>query len=102
MLPNNENKKEINIGNGFIDIKSAIIVKLNETFIVYTENGPKQLTVEISADLNTIEEKYHEVFLNVLSAKYLNRVSFGDNPFSECKPPEKRKWYQFWKYKITI
>jgi hypothetical protein len=60
------------------------------------------LTVDISADLNTIEEKYHEVFLNVLSAKYLNRVSFGDNPFSKCKPPEKRKWYQFWKYKLII
>jgi hypothetical protein len=102
MIQNNENNKEINTGNGFIDIKSAVIIKLNETFIVHTEDGPKQLTVDISADLNTIEEKYHEVFLNVLSAKYLNRVSFGDNPFSKCKPPEKRKWYQFWKYKLII
>ena len=99
MFNNNENKNEINTGNGFIDIKSAIIVKLNETFIVHTENGQKELIVEITADLNTIEEKYHEVFLNVLSAKYSNRVSFGDNPFSECKPLKKRKWYEFWKNK---
>jgi hypothetical protein len=99
MFDNNENKNEINTGNGFIDIKSALIVKLNETFIVHTENGSKELTVEISADLNTIEEEYHEVFLNVLSSKYLNRVSFGENPFSECKPLKKRKWYQFWKNK---
>jgi hypothetical protein len=99
MFDNNEKKNEINTGNGFIDIKSALIVKLNETFIVHTENGSKELTVEISADLNTIEEEYHEVFLNVLSSKYLNRVSFGENPFSECKPLKKRKWYQFWKNK---
>lgn len=99
MFNNNENKNEINTGNGFIDIKSAIIVKLNETFIVHTENGQKELIVEITADLNTIEEKYHEVFLNVLSAKYSNRVSFGDNPFSECLNNKKRKWYQFWKNK---
>ena len=57
MFNNNENKNEINTGNGFIDIKSAIIVKLNETFIVHTENGQKELIVEITADLNTIEEK---------------------------------------------
>ena len=99
MFNNNENKNEINTGNGFIDIKSAIIVKLNETFIVHTENGQKELIVEITADLNTIEEKYHEVFLNVLSAKYSNRVSFGDNPFYECLNNKKRKWYQFWKNK---
>lgn len=99
MFNNNENKNEINTGNGFIDIKSAIIVKLNETFIVHTENGQKELIVEITADLNTIEEKYHEVFLNVLSAKYSNRVSFGDNPFSECLNNKKRKWYEFWKNK---
>ena len=97
MLPNNENKKEINTGNGFIDIKSAIIVKLNETFIVQTDEGSVELNVSISADLNEIEPKYHEILLNVLSAKYLNRVSFGDNPFSQAKPIEKRKWYQFWK-----
>ena len=76
---NNENNTEINTGNGFIDIKSSTIVKLNEMFIVQTEEGAVGLKVEIIADFNAIEPKYHEVFLNVLSAKYLNRV-FGPNP----------------------
>jgi hypothetical protein len=98
----NPNEREINYGNGYVDIKSSTIVKLNELFIVHSEDGPVELRVEISADFNTIDEKYHEIFLNVLSSKYLNRVSFGDNPFSECKPLKKRKWYQFWKSKYFI
>jgi hypothetical protein len=101
-MSNNENNTEINTGNGFIDIKSSTIVKLNEMFIVQTEEGAVGLRVEIIADFNAIDPKYHEVFLNVLSSKYLNRVSFGDNPFSECKPFVKRKWYQFWKYKLIV
>jgi hypothetical protein len=36
----------------------------------------------------------------MLTSKYLNKVSFGDNQFSECKPPLKRKWWQFWKADI--
>ena len=36
-------------------------------------------------------------YLFMLSVKYLNRVSFGDNPFSQCLPAPKRRWYQFWK-----
>lgn len=95
-----ENENEINTGNGFIDIKSSIIVRLNELFIVQTDEGSVELNVSISADLNEIEPKYHEILLNVLSAKYLNRVSFGDNPFSQSKPIQKRKWYQFWKNKL--
>jgi len=35
----------------------------------------------------------------MMSAKYLGRVSFGDNPFSQCQPIPKRRWYQFWKPK---
>jgi hypothetical protein len=75
------------------------IVKLNECFVVYTEEGPVELMVDISADFKTIDPKYHEIFFNVISAKYLNKVSYGDNPFSECKPIENRKWYEFWKIK---
>lgn len=99
---NNPNEREINYGTGYVDIKSSTIVKLNELFVVHDEDGPVELRVEISADFNTIDKKYHEIFLNVLSSKYLNRVSFGDNPFSDCKPMKKRKWYQFWKTKYFI
>ncbi len=63
------------------------------------DKGTLSLNVDISADFGTIPKEYHEVFLNMVSAKYLGRVSFGDNPFSQCQPAPKRKWYQFWKSK---
>lgn len=95
--PCNPNEKDVTFEYGYINIKTSTIVKLNETFIVDTEDGPVYLNVEISSDFKLIDEKYHELFFNVLSSKYLNRVSFGKNPFSECKPMKKRKWYEFWK-----
>ena len=64
------------------------------------KNSDKQLKIE--ADFDTIPEKYHEVFLNMLSAKYLDTVSFGDNPFSMCVPPPKKKWWQFWRANVNI
>ena len=48
-------------------------------------------------DLNQVDEKYHEVFVNMLTSKYLGVASFGDNPFSKCEPPSKKKWWQIWK-----
>ena len=65
---NNPNEREINYGTGYVDIKSSTIVKLNELFVVHDEDGPVELRVEISADFNTIDKKYHEIFLNVLSS----------------------------------
>lgn len=93
---------EFHVGNGsYINMQTSSIVKLNEQFVIYTEDGPITLTTEISADFNKIDKKYHEIFFNVLSSKYLNKVAFGDNPFSECRPIIKRKWYQFWKPKYV-
>jgi hypothetical protein len=60
------------------------------------------LDIKIEADFDTIPKKYHEVFLNMISTKYLDSVSFGDNPFSLCQPPPKKKWYQFWKASVNI
>lgn len=93
---------EFHLGNGdFINMKSSQIVKLKEQFIIYTPDGPITLNVDVSADFAEIPEKYHEIFFNVLSSKYLNKVNFGDNPFSECRPVVKRKWWQFWKPKYA-
>lgn len=97
-----ENASEHHIGSGaYMNIKTSAIVKLNEQFVIYTEDGPVTLTVEVSADFAKIDKKYHEIFFNVLTSKYLNKVSFGDNPFSECRPMVKRKWWQFWKTKYV-
>jgi len=97
-----QNKEtEINLGSGKnMEMKSSRLVTTYQTLYLITEDkGTPSLSVEISADFDTIPEEYHEVFLNMMSAKYLGRVSFGDNPFSQCQPAPKRKWYQFWKSK---
>jgi hypothetical protein len=90
---------EIFLGGGSnLNIQTSKNVQLRETLILF--NGieePIELDVKIIADFNTIPEKYHEVFLNIMSSKYYNKVSFGDNPFSQCVPPKKKKWWQIWK-----
>lgn len=88
-----------NINSDYINIKQATIITLNETFKLITDDGVILIDTTIQSDLANIPEKYHEVALNILTAKYLNKVSFGDNPFSECKPIVKRKWWEFWKSK---
>jgi hypothetical protein len=92
---------EINLGGGSnLDMRSVRIVETHQTlYLTTTDKGTLTLSVNISADFGTLPEEYHEVFLNMISAKYLGRVSFGDNPFSQCQPAPKRKWYQFWKSK---
>ena len=96
-------KKETDIylgGGSNINIKTASIVSVQNILKLITPNdGSIQLDIKIEADFDTIPAKYHEVFLNMVSAKYIDSVSFGDNPFSLCQPPPKKKWYQFWKSK---
>lgn len=89
-------KEEINLGSDYINIKASTIVRLNENFVVFTEEGPITLEVDIHADFEKIPEKYHEIFLNVLTSKYLNKVSYGQNSFSKCNPIVKKKWWEFW------
>jgi len=92
---------DLHIGNGsYISMQTSNLVKTQEQFIMYTEDGPISLTVDIVADFATIDKKYHEIFFNILSSKYLNKASFGNNPFSECRPIVKRKWWQFFKPKF--
>jgi hypothetical protein len=55
------------------------------------------LNIKVEVDLNQVDEKYHEVFVNMLTSKYLGITSFGDNPFSKCEPSKKKKWWQIWK-----
>ena len=89
-----------NLGNDYVNVKASSTVKLNEGFTVFTQEGPIQLSVDIIADFADIPEKYHEVFMNVLTSKYINKVSYGENPFSQCKPIIKRKWWQIFKPKF--
>jgi hypothetical protein len=93
---------DFHVGNGsYLNLKTSSVVKLQEQFIIYSEDGPISIVVDVSADFAKIDKKYHEIFFNVLSSKYLNKVAYGDNPFSECKPTVKRKWWQFWRTKYV-
>lgn len=97
-LERNSVNKEISFGvENFYSVKSSTLVKLHESITLLTETGSKTLMVEITSDFDTIPSEYHEVFLNMLTSKYLNRVSYGDNPFSNCTPMKKKRWWQFWR-----
>jgi hypothetical protein len=74
----------------------------NSLKLITPNDGAITLDIKIEADFDTIPKKYHEVFLNMVSAKYIDSVSFGDNPFSQCIPQPKKKWYQFWKASVNI
>jgi spore coat protein CotF len=94
--------KEVFLGNGNnLNIQTSQIVELKETLVlldtVTGENEAIELNVSITADFSTIPEKYHEVFLNMMTAKYYNRTSFSHNPFSQCLSTKKKHWYQFWR-----
>ena len=90
---------EIYLGGGCnINIRTASIVSVqNSLKLITPEDGVINLDIKIEADFDTIPKKYHEVFLNMVSSKYIDSVSFGNNPFSQCLPPKKKKWYEFWK-----
>jgi len=93
----NENEIYLGGGKNIMMVKSQL-VKCHDTLTLVTpEDGAIQLNINIEADFDKIPEKYHEVFLNMLSAVYLKTTSFGDNPFSNCLPTPKRKWYKVWK-----
>jgi hypothetical protein len=97
-----QSKTEYSLNADSILVKASTIVTLNEYFEVLTEDGPIDVKTTIQCDFLDIPEKYHEVVLNMLTVKYLNKVSFGNNPFSQCKPIVKRKWWQFWKKEYIL
>jgi hypothetical protein len=96
-----ENKNEIHLGLGsHLNIQTSKLVSINDSLILVTVNGtegPIELNVKIEADFNTIPEKHHEVFLNIMTARYYGKVSLEDNLFSRCLPAPKKRWFQFWK-----
>jgi hypothetical protein len=90
--------KEINLGGGNnMIVATSKLVSLHETLVVVHNGKSTHLDVKIEADFNSIPESFHEVFLNVMTSKYSSCVSFGDNPFSQCVPTSKKRWWQFWK-----
>ena len=87
------------LGSEYVLLKSRYDVRIPQVFNLNSDDGPITLEFEVVADFNKIPEKYHEIFLNMLTSKYLDHVSFGDNPFSQCNPPKKRRWWQIFRRK---
>ena len=91
------NMTEYNLQSDNISVRASTVVSLNEYFTLTTLDGSIDLKVDIKADFADIPTQYHEVLLNMLTSKYINKVSFGHNPFSSCQPPINKKWWQLWK-----
>lgn len=89
---------EINLGQGSnYLVATARNVTMREHLTVVHNGKEITLDVKIEADFDSIPEAYHEVFLNIMTSKYYNKASFGDNPFSQCVPAKTKKWWQWWK-----
>ena len=92
-------ESEIFLGGGNnMSMKSSRLVSTYQTLhLTTTDDGTISMNIKIEADFDSIPEEYQEVFMNMFSAKYLDNVSFGDNPFSLCIPTPKKRWFQLWK-----
>jgi hypothetical protein len=90
----NEEQKELALGTSYLSMQPTCVVKLKETFTIYTENGEINLDVDVTADMVNIPEEYREIFLNMLTTKYLNKVTFTQNIFSKPLPPKKVTWWR--------
>ena len=91
-------QEEIFVGySTHINVQTAQLVTLLDTLTVMDGNKAIELNIKIEANFNDIPEKYHEIFFNVMSSRYYGKVSFTNNPFSECIPLPKKRWWQFWR-----
>lgn len=84
----------------YLNVQSTLEVTLDQRMLLFTADGAIEVTMIIKSDLKDVPEKYREVVLNMITSKYLNKVSFSDNPFSICKEPHKAYWWEFWKWKF--
>jgi hypothetical protein len=90
--------KEVNLGSGNnMLVTTAKLVSLNETLVVLHEGRSIELNVTVQANFAEVSDIYHEVLFNMMTSRYTSRASFGDNPFSQCVPISKKRWWQFWK-----
>jgi hypothetical protein len=90
----NEEQKELSLGTSYLLMQPTCVVKLKELFTIYTPDGEVSLEVDVTADMVQIPEEYREIFLNMLTTKYLNKVTFTNNIFSKPLPPRKLSWWR--------
>ena len=98
-MKNKESEIFLGAGNNMSMKSSRLVTTYQVLYLTTPEDGTVSMSIKIEADFDTIPEQYQEVFMNMISVKYLDSVSFGDNPFSQCLPAPKRRWWQIWKSK---
>ena len=90
--------KEQHLGSGNnTTFEISKLYTINNTIVVKDKGDFIDLNVKIQVDLSQVDDKYHEIFVNMLTSKYLDVASFGNNPFSQCELVVKKNWWQFWK-----
>ena len=90
--------REQHLGSGNnTTFQTAKLYTINNTIVVKDKGDYIDLNVKIQVDLSQVDDKYHEIFVNMLTSKYLDVASFGNNPFSQCEPVVKKHWWQFLK-----
>jgi len=93
-------KSELYIGDGnTLVVKSSYVVELNDELKLLTsDHSSVNLNVKISANFEKVPDEYHQVFLQMMSARYGGSINCYDNitPF-EIPKPKKKKWYQIFK-----
>jgi hypothetical protein len=92
-------ESEIYLGGGknLVMTTSKLVTCYETLTLVVNGKGRIPLEVKIQADFDTVPKEYHEIFLNMMTAKYLKATSFSDNPFSQCRPTPEKQWYEIWK-----
>jgi hypothetical protein len=85
-------------------VKISSIVEMTEEFTILSDDGEIKLEVTISADFEEIPEKYREIFINMMTTKYMNRASLTTNLYSQYKPIPQKSWtekiFEYIKFKL--
>jgi hypothetical protein len=93
-------KSELYIGGGnTLVVKSSHVVEMSDELKLLTsDHSSVNLTVKILANFENVPDEYHQVFLQMMSARYGGSINCYVNitPFEIPKPKEK-KWYQIFK-----
>jgi hypothetical protein len=92
-------KSELYLGNGqHLTVKSSYLVEMRDQLKLLRNDDSITLNVKITANFENLPDEYHQIFLQMMSARYGGTINCYSNitPFQIPKPNEK-KWFQFWK-----
>jgi hypothetical protein len=93
-------KSELYIGDGnTLVVKSSYVVEMkDELKLLTSDHSSVNLVVKLTANFENVPDEYHQVFVQIMSARYGGSINCYNNitPF-EVPKPKKKKWYQIFK-----